>query len=236
MVAAPLPRANSTPTPKDPSIQPRDAPPRRELESPHRELGTLRVMAWRDEIVDLVGVDPRSTYVERFWLPVLGPSATLLLRRTADGLEASPEGYELDLRETSRALGLGGSAGHRSALRRAIIRCARFDLVRPLGTGTLMARRRIAPLPHRHLSKLPGSLQNDHRSWELGRRARAVDAGARRARLLALELVGLGEDPGRVERHLVRWGVDAGEAAAANTWARDRHRAAARGSMGQSAP
>jgi len=36
----------------------------------------LRVEAWTDPVVDRVGHDPRSTYVERFWLGVLGPSCT----------------------------------------------------------------------------------------------------------------------------------------------------------------
>ncbi len=205
-------------------------------EFPHGELQCLRVVAWRDEIVDAVGVDPRSTYVERFWLPVLGPSATVLLRRTADGLEAAPEGYLLHLGETGRALGLGASTGHRSALRRAIVRCARFDVARPLGSGTLMVRRRIAPLPRRHLAQLPASLQDEHRIWECRRLAQTADARTRRARLLALELVGLGEDPGRVERHLVRWGVDTRTAAEASAWAQDRHATVARLAFGQSAP
>jgi hypothetical protein len=36
---------------------------------------TLRIVPWRDEVIDELGHDPRSHYVETFWLPVLGPSA-----------------------------------------------------------------------------------------------------------------------------------------------------------------
>lgn len=34
----------------------------------------LRIQPWPDPVVDDHGHDPRSAYVERFWLPVLGPS------------------------------------------------------------------------------------------------------------------------------------------------------------------
>jgi hypothetical protein len=36
---------------------------------------TLEIRAWTDEVVDVVGHDPRSPYVERFWLGMLGPSS-----------------------------------------------------------------------------------------------------------------------------------------------------------------
>jgi hypothetical protein len=34
----------------------------------------LRVEPWPDPVIDEVGHDPRSSYVETFWLPVLGPT------------------------------------------------------------------------------------------------------------------------------------------------------------------
>ena len=33
----------------------------------------LRIEAWIDPVIDELGHDPRSAYVETFWLPVLGP-------------------------------------------------------------------------------------------------------------------------------------------------------------------
>ena len=38
---------------------------------------TLHVSAWADPVLDRVGHDPRSAYVEQFWLGILGPSTTL---------------------------------------------------------------------------------------------------------------------------------------------------------------
>jgi hypothetical protein len=34
----------------------------------------LRVEPRHDPVIDEVGYDPRSDYVEKFWLPVLGPT------------------------------------------------------------------------------------------------------------------------------------------------------------------
>lgn len=38
----------------------------------------LRIVAWSDPLVDQLGHDPRSTYAERFWLPVLGPPSVAI--------------------------------------------------------------------------------------------------------------------------------------------------------------
>jgi hypothetical protein len=37
---------------------------------------TLRVMLWSGPAGEDSGIHPRSLYVEKFWLPVLGPSIT----------------------------------------------------------------------------------------------------------------------------------------------------------------
>ena len=72
---------------------------------------TLTIRPWPDEVIDLLGHDPRSRYVETYWLGILGPSTTWLMRRLVTGLEASPSGYELPLSETASCLGLGSKGG-----------------------------------------------------------------------------------------------------------------------------
>ena len=44
---------------------------------------TVRVVPWPDPVVEEHGHDPRSAYVERYWLGLLGPTATWLVRRLA---------------------------------------------------------------------------------------------------------------------------------------------------------
>ena len=166
----------------------------------------LHVVAWDDPPDVRTGFDPRSLYVELFWLPILGPSAVLLLRRLADGLDATPQGFTLDPETTARSLGLGGSEGRHSAFRRTVGRCIRFGLVRQAAPGLLAVRRTVRPLPPRHVSRLPPPLREAHERW-----ATPIDVPRtlhRRARLLALELTAAGAGPEAVERKLAGWGVD----------------------------
>ena len=109
--------------------------------------GTLRVVRWVDPIADPHGLHPCSKYVEFFWLGVLGPSTTWLLRRLSYGLEAHPDGFDLDLADTARALGLGDRQGKNAPFQRALRRLATFEMARPHGPGGLAVRTRIPPLP-----------------------------------------------------------------------------------------
>ena len=96
----------------------------------------MRVVAWVDPVVDALGFDPRSDYVELFWLGVIGPSTTWLMRRLAAGLDRSPEGFTLDLIETARALGIGGHGGlgsRNSPFARTLVRACQFGLAQPNG-------------------------------------------------------------------------------------------------------
>ena len=70
---------------------------------------TLRVVAWTDPVIDTLGHDPRSWYVEQFWLPVIGPTSTWLMRRIVARFDSDPGGFDLDLDDTARGLGSGGT-------------------------------------------------------------------------------------------------------------------------------
>jgi len=110
--------------------------------------GTLWVEAWLDPVVDEVGYDPRSSYVETYWLPVLGPSTTWLLRRLASELDELPDGLELDLEELARALGLGERFGPNAPFARTIKRCVDFEMAQ-WRTEALAVRRHLPPLAWR---------------------------------------------------------------------------------------
>ena len=110
------------------------------MESCHRSVLTteptvrLIVTPWIDPIVEKNGHDPRGRYAELFLLPVLGPSSTWLLRRLVDGLDAYPDGYELDLRGDARRLCL--SVERRTVpFTKAFHRCMMFGYVQPTPTG-----------------------------------------------------------------------------------------------------
>ena len=90
--------------------------------------GALSVIGWPDPVIDRLGHDPRSAYVERFWLAILGPSTTWLLRRLAAGLDASPDGFDLNLAVTARSLGLGGKVSRHGPFQKSIGRLVIFEL------------------------------------------------------------------------------------------------------------
>lgn len=172
---------------------------------PDLSTDVLTIRPWPDEVIDAVGHDPRSAYVERFWLGVLGPSAIWLLRRLAAGLESAPAGFELPLGETAQSLGIGGS-GQSSSFARTLGRICTFELARVELPGAVAVRRKLPPLARRHLARLPESLQAEHRRWqEDDLRTPEVTKQRLRARRLALSLVALGEDIEGTERQLARW-------------------------------
>ena len=187
---------------------------------------TLHVRPWPDPVIDAVGHDPRSTYVERFWLGVLGPSTTWLLRRMATGLESSPSGFDLPLADTARALGLGGEGKH-SPFVRALSRCCQFELALPEGGDTLAVRRKLPPLNRRQLVRLPDAVQMEHEAWQTGHlREPEIDKLRRRSRRLALSLLELGEDAEATERQLQRWRFHPAICHESTRWAQEEHRRA----------
>ena len=173
---------------------------------PHHHDGpTLRIVEWVDPVADPHGMHPCSRYVELYWLGIVGPSTTWLLRRLTYGLEVHGEGFDLHLPETARSLGLGDKMGKNSPFRRALARLITFELARPHGPGGLAVRQHIPPLPLRHLSRLPESLQRSHRRWLAEQSLSEPEQMRRRARRLAGGLAEAGHDRATIERRLAGW-------------------------------
>jgi hypothetical protein len=202
------------------------APPRRGVDVPAHDAAapeiphTLHMVAWTDPVIDTLGHDPRSWYVEQFWLPIIGPTATWLLRRIVARFDSEPDGFELDLDETARGLGLGGRDGRHSPFQRALGRCVAFKLARPHGPGALGVRRRMPPLTLERLNRLPPTLKKLHADWSASQdKGGGPDEARLRARRLALKLLDTGADSHAVEIQLARWRVHPAMAHEATAWA-----------------
>ena len=165
----------------------------------------LHIEQWVDPVVDPHGLHPCSRYVELYWLPIIGPSTTWLLRRLTYGLEVHGDGFDLHLPETARSLGLGDKMGKNSPFRRALARLITFELARPRGPGELAVRQHIPPLPLRHLSRLPEPLQRSHRRWMAEQRLSEPEQMRRRAQRLAVGLAEAGHDRASIEQRLGGW-------------------------------
>ncbi|HEV3494791.1 MAG TPA: hypothetical protein VHA34_00415 [Actinomycetes bacterium] len=184
----------------------------------------IPVRPWPDGVIDALGHDPRSVYVERFWLGILGPSTTWLLRFLANRLDASPEGFDLDLAATAQALGLGSKGGRHSPFMRALSRCCQFDAAEARADGTLAVRRKLPPLNRRQILRLPPDLAAAHQAWQESQlQTPAHEQQRRRARRLALSLIELGEDAEEAEHQLTRWKFHPTLCREATAWAVERH-------------
>ncbi len=179
---------------------------------------SMHIEPWLDPVVDRHGFDARSPYVETFWLGILGPSTTLLIRLLAAGFYRSPNGFDLDTGDTARMLGLGSPSSRHAPFVRTVARCVAFGVARQQsdhdGAVTLAVRRCLPPLPRRHLERLPAELQRRHEQWLREARTKTRgDTGDPIASLraetleLALALSAIDNSPAHVEALLMKAGV-----------------------------
>lgn len=122
------------------------------------------IRPWADPVVDARGHDPRSAYVERFWLSVIGPTATWIMRRFADEFDDAPDGFTLDLAHAATSMGLSFAKGHNSPFGKALHRCVMFGLAQPTSDG-FAVRRMFPTVAQRHLKRLPDDMRSTHEEW-----------------------------------------------------------------------
>lgn len=163
----------------------------------------LEIVAWSDPSFEIHGHDPRSAYVERYWLCLLGPSTTWMLRRFARGLEECSGGFRVDLVETGRALGLGDSLSRSSTTHRTVLRACQFGAAYRQSANRLAVRTHLPTLTRRQVSRLPEVLQRSHALWSGGQ---VEPEELRRACAAAAGLRDVGELLGDVEQQLRTWG------------------------------
>lgn len=183
----------------------------------------VTLIPWADRYPGAFGHDPRSVYVEQYWLGTLGPSTTWFLRHCASLLE-NGDRVHVNLRDTANALGIGFEGGARSAMVKTVARACRFRAARHVGSTTLAVRLRLPMLSRGQLQRLPKYLQQRHAEYVTA----AVSSGAilreqPRARQVALSLVECGDGIGEAEVHLGRLRFHPAIAAEAARWAWGRH-------------
>lgn len=185
----------------------------------------IRIEPWADPLIERLGHDPRSAYVEQFWLGILGPSTVWWLRHCAYHLDSEPEGTVIDLHDAASQLGVGHRGGRNSPLSRAIDRSVRFGAARPNGDLQLAVRRRLPPLNQGQVRRLPVRVQRSHQRFMEPDRA-GSDCQRDRARRLALGLVHCGDALNDAELQLGTWRFAPEVAAEAVRWAWEVNQAA----------
>jgi hypothetical protein len=128
----------------------------------------IDIVHWSDPVVEANGFHISDTYNELFWLPILGPTATWLLRRLAGGLEQEPQGYTTDMSELARSIGVTYTPGKHNPFARGLHRCIMFGAAQQISVlpRTTIGVRTVLPvLPHRHQARLPHQLRIAHDDW-----------------------------------------------------------------------
>ena len=128
----------------------------------------IHIVPWKDSLVEQGGYAIDDPYIEMFWLPILGPTATWLLRRLAGGLQHDPEGYTVDMVDLARGIGVNYTPGRHNPFARALSRCTMFGAAQQIAVQphrTIAVRSVLPQLPVRHLSRLPHPLRIAHHDW-----------------------------------------------------------------------
>ncbi len=182
-------------------------------------LHVLRVRAWDDTATRRYGHDPRSAYVERFWIAVLGPSVVWLLRLLAREFDDLVPGEEirLDLDDTARRLGLQHRGGRQSTFMRTVDRCREFGLARFDEDAVLVVRRLIPAVPRRLQMRMPRDLRDEIGRWS--RPEDRSDFSVGETRLLATCMMTLGHGLHESAERLVTLGLAPRAANEAAAWA-----------------
>ena len=131
--------------------------------TPTTEPDLLTIRAWWEPELATSGHDPLGPYAETYWLPVLGPAATLSHRVLVRGLRDHPQGYQIRLDDFARGLGLGTAKGRNGPAPWALDRLCYFGLARQ--RDTLDVRMHVPALAHHLERRLPRSLKERHAAF-----------------------------------------------------------------------
>jgi hypothetical protein len=132
----------------------------------------IDVIPIRHPVIEALGHHPTSDYAERFWLPVIGPSALWAHRRLTAGLVADHAGYQLNLATLSREIGLGAGTGRNSPIVRTLARLVDFHLAEIID-DRLGVYTSLPPLTRRQTARLPDHLAQRHRALAIRRHERS---------------------------------------------------------------
>lgn len=101
--------------------------------------------------------EPTSAYVELFWLPTVGPTATWLYRRLASVTVEARGPVAFDVADLAAQLGV-----RPGAIRHTLERLVRFGLAYQWSAVTFGVPSTAPRLMSHHVSHLPASLQEAH--------------------------------------------------------------------------
>lgn len=127
---------------------------------------TFIIRPYEDPMAKRVGFQPNTEYVDRFWLPILGPTSVCLLRLSKELLQDA-DLIEISSSKLATRLGLPNNL---NKLIRTMKRLCYFDLIKPLKIKELVVeefeiRQYLYPLNAALLSLLDPFLVSEHQQF-----------------------------------------------------------------------
>jgi hypothetical protein len=114
-----------------------------------------------DPRVHRAGFGLEDPYLERCWLPVIGPTSVLLLRRLPQLWQNDPL-IGVPVEDLAVVLGLGRGTGRNSPVWRTIDRLCRFNFAARVADNEVEVYTEVPPLSRRMLDALPPSIGAAH--------------------------------------------------------------------------
>lgn len=117
---------------------------------------------FRDQPHEIPGYGWESPYVDRFWIPTIGPTGVAVLRRLNADLDANGQGlvsYHLD--DLAAFVGVQD----RQKLRRTLKRLVEWNMLSRPYVATYGLRPWARPLFKSNVDRLPLALQREHEAY-----------------------------------------------------------------------
>ena len=103
-------------------------------------------------------------YINTFWLPILGPTATLLLNSLLTRALCETEPWEQEVNDLSKSIGVGNREGNSSPIVKNLKRLCYFGLISKYQDKYYVPTN-IPNIEQNNLRKLNISLQSEHSLW-----------------------------------------------------------------------
>lgn len=142
---------------------------------------TLPLRRWND-VQAREGVDPRSRYVDHYWIPTLGPTSVCLARALMRMIARSGDLIEVHVDHLVAVLGLGPDGA--GAVTRSLQELFAVDVLTMGPEGEVLVRSQFPYLTAAQVADLPGALATAHRAPSSLRAAACLDAPTGRAQAL----------------------------------------------------
>lgn len=134
-------------------------------------------------------------YIEKFWLPNIGPTASVLLNQLSIQALICRQRFFSNTTQLSLKVGTGNRQGHNSPVNKQLKRLCQFGLITELKQNEFMVPRTISSINNLVLYRLTRDMQEQHAIWMDRLSISHVSTQKRRMKALVshLEIMGVSD-------------------------------------------